>query len=330
MKTLLFWFRNARSIALGQSLLPTIVAFCLALKHGNLIWTNVLAAFVGIICLHLCNNLLDDYFDAKKDDVSYRERLQAQGMRARIGKCEYLKNGKADLKTLLIAALGFGAVAFACGFWLFLQGGAFILILALIAGFLGYSYSGAPLRLSYHGLGELTIALMFGPLLMSGMYFSATLSPVPPEVWIISIPMGLLAANILYIHAVLDLAADKSIQKKTLAVVLNSKLKMNLVLCGFIGLPYDGIIFGVIFKFLSPWYLTTLITLPLAFYLLISVLKFQESPQEPVEKKWWMFPLGDWELYQKYGVDWFMLRWISARNLLLWFGLICSIVTLCL
>jgi len=330
MKTLLFWFRNARSIALGQSLLPTFVAFCLALKHGDLIWTNALVAFLGIIFLHLCINLLDDYCDARKDDVSYRDRLHAQGMRARIGKCEYLKSGEANLKTLLIAALGFGAVAFICGFWLFLQGGAFILIITLIAGFLGYSYSGAPLRLSYHGLGELTVALMFGPLLMSGMYFSTTLSPVPPEVWIISIPMGLLAANILYIHAVLDFEADKSIQKKTLAVVLNSKFKMNLALCGFIALPYDFIIFGVIFKFLSPWYLMTLITLPWAFYLLISVFNFQESPQKPVEKKWWMFPMGNWKAYQEFGIDWFMLRWISARNLLLWFGLICSIVALCL
>ena len=330
MKTFLFWFRNARSIALGQSLLPTVVAFCLALKHGDLIWTNALAAFLGIISLHLCINLLDDYCDARKNDTSYRDRLHAQGMRARIGKCEYLKSGKANFKTLLTAALAFGAVAFICGFWLFLQGGAFIFVLALIAGFLGYSYSGAPLRLSYHGLGELTVALMFGPLLMSGMYFSATLSPVPPEVWIISIPMGLLAANILYIHAILDFEADQSIRKKTLAVVLNSKFKMNLALCGFIGLPYDCIIFGAIFGFLSPWYLITLITLPWAFYLLISVLKFQESPHKTVEKKWWMFPMGDWKVYQEFGIDWFMLRWISARNLVLWFGLICSIIALCL
>lgn len=42
-------------------------------------------------------------------------------------------------------------------------------IYAVLGLLVGLEYSGKPLQLGYHGLGELTIGLMFGPLNMLGV-----------------------------------------------------------------------------------------------------------------------------------------------------------------
>jgi 1,4-dihydroxy-2-naphthoate octaprenyltransferase len=325
MKIIRFWVNNARYRALPQSLLPAILATCMASQVADFsIYLGILAV-LGVIAGHLAMNLFDDYFDYKVKGSEFRDVLAKKGFRSRIAKCSYLTSGEANLKQLFIACLVFGFLALSFGFVIFLYRGNTILWFALITAILGISYSGAPLRLSYHGLGEVFIGIIFGPLLMAGVYYSAC-GQLDWSVVFISVPVGLLVTNIVYTHAIMDYEPDKEAGKMTFAVLLKNKKRMLTALLLLLLVAFSSIIGGVITGYLSPFYLLTLLTFPMAGGLFYLMLEFIRHPEKKFLPRFWMGPMGNWQRIQAVGIDWFMIRWLLARNLLSFFCLIIVIV----
>ncbi|MDR2086291.1 MAG: prenyltransferase [Dysgonamonadaceae bacterium] len=321
MNIVRFWIRNARSRALPQSFLPAILAFCLASpEKGFSVYLGIIA-IAGVIAGHLCMNLFDDYFDYRVKGAEFRDVLARKGFRSRIAKCAYITSGKADLKQLLIACFAFGAIALGMGGIIFFFRGNTILWFALVTAVLGISYSGWPLRLSYHGLGEIVIGIMFGPLLMMGVYYSACGQLDWPVIFI-SVPVGLLVSNIVYTHAIMDYEPDKEAGKMTFAVLLQTQKRMLAVLFFLLLAAFSCIVAGVILGYLSPFYLLTLLALPMAAGLFYLMIEFVRHPEKKFSPQCWMGPAGDWKRIQSSGLDWFMIRWLLARNLLSFFCLI--------
>jgi len=324
-----FWFWNARWVALPQSILPALVAVCLGYSSPNFSWLMAILSVFGVAFGHLGINLLDDFFDYKKDNQAVRDRLNSRGIRARIAKCAYLTSGEVTVKQLFFVASLCCVIALLLGTIIFFERGEIILILCAITAFLGICYSGLPFRFSYHGLGELIIGLVFGPLLMMGVYVSAC-GEIAYQLFFISIPVGLLVANIVYTHSVIDFEADKAMNKKTLAVLLNKKSRMNAVSFLFIFLPFIIILFGIFLHILSFWYLFVFAVLYMAIALFRMILLFQRNAQQKIKPKWWMGNMENWKNIEAVGIDWFMIRWYLARNLLVFFCLIIVIVSLVL
>jgi 1,4-dihydroxy-2-naphthoate octaprenyltransferase len=332
MKTFLIWFKNARYAAIPQSLLPALVAVAFASKSATFSPFLAFISVIGVIFAHLGSNLLDDYFDARKNDSSYKDRLASKGIRSRIAKCSYLTDGSATMKQLKTAAFLFSAFALFLGALIVffrIDQLKSILIIVGITAFIGVFYSAWPFRLSYKGLGEFCIALLFGPLLMQGVYIASS-GTIDFSLFFISIPIGILVANIVYTHAILDFEPDKMIQKKTLAVALNNKQWMNFFSFFFLFLPFIIVLAGIIFHVISSIFLLTFLTLPLSIWLFISILDFQKNPSHIPEKKWFHFPMEQWKEVNQAGIGWFMIRWYTARNIIILFCLICSIIALSL
>lgn len=320
------WVINARPTALPQSLLPAILAVFLARNSFYFEWWLGCLAILGVVCAHLGLNLFDDYFDYKKKKSDYREELKHEGFRARIGKCNYLTSGESTLKQLLIASCIFCTLAIIIGLIVFYFRGITVLHLAAMGGLLGLFYSAPPFRLSYIGLGELIVGIIFGPINMMGIYYSACME-LNGMILMISISVGLLVTNVLYIHSMLDVIPDAKIGKMTLAVALE-KPKYQLIALAFIlFVPYALILAGAIVKFLSPWFLLTFITLPMAISLFHMMTEFVKNPDRRFAPRFWMGPLNSWKKIEAAGLDWFMIRWLTARNLMTFFCLICVIVS---
>ena len=327
MNIIRFWYRNARPTALPQSLLPAILALCMASRYeGFSIYLGVLAVF-GAIMGHLSLNLFDDYFDYKVQKTDFRDRMQHKGMRARIAKCDYLTSGKATLKQLLAACVIFGAIALSAGLVIYLYRGNMILMLAAFAAILGISYSGAPLRLSYRGLGEIVIGIMFGPMLMTGVFYAAC-GEFYWSVLFVSVPVGLLVANIVYTHAIMDYEPDKEVGKMTFAVLLKDKKRMLFCLFLLLLGAFSIVVIGVVAGYLSVYYLFSLLTIPMAAGLFYLVLEFVKNPDRVFTPQLWMGPMGNWKRIQAIGIEWFMIRWLPARNLMSFFCIIMMIVSL--
>ncbi|MDL2326990.1 prenyltransferase, partial [Bacteroidales bacterium OttesenSCG-928-A14] len=266
MKGVRFWIGNARYIALPQSILPALVAICYAATFDEFRLLYAIFALFGILAAHLAFNLFDDYFDYKKDSPYIRKQLDAEGFRARLGKCDYITSGETTLRKLLQTAVILLVIALAFGTIIFLKWGMGILYIAGLGGLLGYFYSAPPLSLSYRGLGIFVIVLMFGPLLMCGVLY-ASCGFVDSTLIYLSIPVGILVANIAYVHDVMDVEPDKKVGKKTLAVLLNNYTAIYVFAAIFNFLPWILIVAGVALEIIPMAYLFALLLLPHSIYL---------------------------------------------------------------
>lgn len=323
--------QNARKASLAQSMLPAILAVVIAINEAEFNIFLAILAVLGVVSAHLGMNLADDFFDYKVNTAESRKELSRQGIRARIVKYPYLTSNEStlqDLKKAIVLFLLFAAIM--GGIILTVRFNWLIVLIAFLTLFLGISYSGFPFKFSYIGLGELVIGIIFGPLLMMGVYI-ASANRLDSSVVLASIPVGLLVVNILFTHSFIDKKADESANKMTFARLLKTN-KANLtasVLFNFI--PYLIIIAGVVLKYLHPLYLLIFLVLPRSIWLIKSLFDFAKSENANVAKPpKYMGNMGNWEKFQIAGVDWFMARWLGARNILSLFCIVIILVNIIL
>ena len=79
-------------------------------------------------------------------------------------------------------------------------------------------YTAPPLKFVYRGLGEIAVALGFGPLMLLGAYVVQTGGALAWEPFVASIPVALLVALILYVNEIPDRRSDARAGKRTLPV----------------------------------------------------------------------------------------------------------------
>ena len=391
-----FWIKNARNIALPQSLLPCLTAIVLCIGEEGFVWWLAIPVILGVCAAHLGMNLADDYFDYKHDSRT-RADISSTSIRARMEKCHYLEPSptlpeggdeiaakaavdgrsatpvdgrtpqshsdsspinkgaeevrgerlevrgerqeeKATLSELGWAIVGFLAFAAAMGGivlvaqWLLhgWEATMGMVIYAILGLIIGINYSGKPLELGYHGLGELVIGMMFGPLLMLGVQAALTGNPFTWEMLCMSVGIGCMVTNIVYVHSVMEVKADAELGKMTFARLLKSKAAMVIFIGLFAMMPFVMLGLGIAMGWWSAWYLLTLATLPMSVYLIHSTRLFAYGLPREDTPHWWMGPMGNWEGYKKVGIDWFLYRWLLARNICTFFCLILMIVCLVL
>lgn len=327
MSKIKFWIDNARPISLPQSMLPALTAVALSVGAGSFSVVAAIASVIGVICLHFGMNLLDDWYDYKVGSAEARKTVANEGFRGRMTKYPYLTSGQATPKQLLHAVLCFFALAAAMGVVVIAIRGWMILGWMAAGLLIGVSYSGWPLKLGFRGLGELVIFLMFGPLMMTGVYYAVTGTMDWKITWL-SIAVGFLVTNIVYSHSVLDAIPDKKMGKKTMAHLMGSA-KGQIFFSAFLNtIPYLMVIVGVVLGQLHPAYLAVLVMLPVSLWLVKSLNAHVKGEETDLEPKKWMGPMGDFAKYKAAGIDWFLLRWLTARNIVTRFCLIIIIVNL--
>ncbi|MCL2526259.1 MAG: prenyltransferase [Coriobacteriia bacterium] len=351
-----FWMSASRPIAFRQSALPYILGVALGLAtltvgsmsslaqgvyllpdtaffsfpgDSSIIFGIFIAllGFVGVIFAHGGMNLFDDYFDMKKGAVSRREDLLDGGFRARLGKCSYMKDSGLELADLRRAASLFLAIALLIGLVIFALRGWPVLVFAVITLILGIAYAGPPLRLSYNGFGELVIGFIFGPILVTAASFLMS-GQITHLALFASIPMGLLVANIVHVHAVMDYGPDKAAQRKTLPILLGSEKAGGYVSIAFVILAYVSIVIAVVMGALPLAALLVVLTLPLSLVFVRLVLSYvhdEDARDNEFVPQKWMGNYGDWAGYTKAGLGWFMARWLTAQNILMQVALILAL-----
>ncbi|MDR1592732.1 MAG: prenyltransferase [Prevotellaceae bacterium] len=329
IKNIATWVVNARWIALPQSVLPALLAIAMAARTDDFSGWMAVIALLGIICAHLGMNLADDYFDYQVKSGEVRTTMASEGMRARIAKYPYLTLGHATVKELRVAIGIFLLLAVICGCVVLFFRGLPTLWLMLTGGFLGISYSGKPFHLSYHGWGEPVIGVMFGPLLMTGIYY-ASCGQFDIDLALVSVMVGLLVINIVYSHSVLDIEADRKMNKKTFAQILRTDRAQLIGSAVFNFVPFLLMLVGVACGWLHVGFLLVFLLLPMAISLFRSLEQFVHHKEADLTIRFWMGPMGKWDDYCKFGVGWFMFRWLQARNMIMFFCLILILVNLVL
>ena len=332
MNTVQYWFKNARYRSLAQSVMPAILAAVMASNNEGFVWWTALLAIVGVAMAHLAMNLADDWFDYRVDMLGDRDKVTRQGFRAMMVKYPYLSSGEQTLKSTALAIAAFLALALGCGLaiWWKRDFNWSIPLIVALCGFLGTFYSAPPLKLAYRGLGELVIGIIFGPLLMSGVYV-ASCGSIDWGIVLTGIPVGMLVTDILFTHSFIDLKGDEASNKMTFARLLGSTgacLACSLIL---IFVPFLLVVLAVCTGYLHPAYLAVLVMLPRGVWLFRSLQLFCKGELMEVERPaWWLGSMPDWKGIRAAGIDWFMIRWLTARNLLSGFCFVFAAVAIIL
>jgi 1,4-dihydroxy-2-naphthoate octaprenyltransferase len=222
------WLVITRAGVLPMTLTAGAIAGLLAVRHHDFALGFYLLAFLGIVLAHVSNNLLNDLFDtdAGLDSRDYPRALYAphpilSGMIDRDGlvRAAMIVN----LADLVIFAILLGARG-----WV-------VLLFGLAGIVLNVAYTAPPLRLKARGLGELDVFLVWGPLMIAGTYYAAT-GKLPGQVWLASIPYGLLCMSVLMGKHIDKMPWDEKAGVRTLPVILGerrARLLTEALMIGF-------------------------------------------------------------------------------------------------
>ncbi len=98
------------------------------------------------------------------------------------------------------------------------HGSTALLVIGVLGFIVSIGYTAPPLKFVYRGLGEIAVAIGFGPMMLLGAYVVQTGGTLAWEPFVASIPVALLAALILYVNEIPDRRGDAIAGKRTLPV----------------------------------------------------------------------------------------------------------------
>lgn len=257
------WFRVIRI----RFLLSSVIAVCLGLsinwfQNQTIDVINAVLTFAGVIALHASVDLLNDYWDFKRNIDTKTKRTKFSGGTGVLP--EGLLKPKEVYVTGVIALIIGTAIG---GYFIFVNGITIAIILAFAIISI-YFYS---TRIVDSGLGEVFVAIK-GTMIVLGTYFVQT-SEIIAQPVLGGIVLGVLSSMVLFVNSFPDFDADKASGRKTLVIVLGKK-KAASAIWVFPSVAHGVIIIGVIAHVLPILSLITLFSIPL---LIKSVLGLKQS-----------------------------------------------------
>lgn len=211
------YWRSVRPGFLPVSVLPIVVGTAWGrAASGSLDAHAALLAMLAVVPVHAAANVLNDVADADGSDASNEARIAPYSGGSRVIQEGLLTRGQMRRwgTTLL-------AIAILPGLLLTAQVGTAVLGFGLAGVLLGLLYSLPPASLAGRGWGELTIALAFGVLPVTGAAWLQS-GVVDLGTLLVSLPVALWVAAIIVINEVPDAAADAAAGKRTLPVRLGT------------------------------------------------------------------------------------------------------------
>ncbi len=207
------WMRALRAPFFQAVIVPVLVGTAAAWYYtGQFHGGYFLAALFGAVFVNAGTNLTNDYYDHRSGaDELNRECTRFSG------GSRVIQQGLLSAEAVIRAAIVFFALAVLIGLYLTYRRGPGLLLVGIAGIASGYFYTASPVRIGYRGWGEVTAGVDCGPLVVLGAYYVQARS-FDIRALLVSIPVGLLIAAILWINQFSDLRADKAAGKATLVV----------------------------------------------------------------------------------------------------------------
>ncbi len=265
--------RATRLPFLSATLVPVSIGIAIAAAHGYFDLFAAILTLIGAAAVHLALNVANDVFDARlgADERNINPTQFSGGSRV-------IQYGLVSLRRMSAISIGFYAIAIGVGLILLVtRYSNALLVIGVLGILLSLFYTAPPLKLVYRGLGELTTAIGFGPLMLVGAYVVQTLGVLRPEPFVASIPIALLVAMILYVNEVPDRPADGRAGKRTLPVILPRETVINAYLVAAV-LAFAVILLGVLVGALPIPALLALLPLPLVRRVRDGLVRYYDQP----------------------------------------------------
>lgn len=184
-------------------------------------------AGAGLLLAHAANNLMNDLFDLESsiDTQSYPRALYAP---------HPVLSGLISKRGLATAAVAVNALSLTVLIVLAVERGWPIVAFALAGFVVSAGYAAPPLRLKKRGLGEPGVFVVWGPLMVGGVYYAA-LGSIPGRIIADSVPFALLATTVLMGKHIDKIPWDSPGHIGTLPVLLGEKVARIVTLSMMVG-----------------------------------------------------------------------------------------------
>lgn len=206
------WFMATRPFSFTASVVPVLIGTLLAASDGEFNLGTLTLVIVASVLVQAGSNLVNDYYDFVK----------GADKPAALGRGGFIQRGIIPPQGILVFGLILFAVATALGLLIVYLVGWPVLLFALPSLAAAYFYTGGPRPLGYVALGEATVFLFMGPVILVGSYYVQT-SNLSWPAFLISLPVGLLVTAILQANNIRDIADDTEAGKRTLATYIGRR-----------------------------------------------------------------------------------------------------------
>jgi len=206
------WLLAIRPKTLPAAAAPVLIGAGLAGYRGVFALLPAAAALLGALLIQVATNLANDYFDF----------VHGADTAERVGPLRVTQAGliaAADMRRGMLLAL---AAAFSVGVYLVWVGGWPIVVIGLASLACAVAYTGGPLPIAYHGLGDVFVFVFFGLVAVSGTYYVQALA-FSAESLLAGAGVGALSTAILVVNNLRDLETDARAGKRTLAVRIGAR-----------------------------------------------------------------------------------------------------------
>ncbi|MGH2766121.1 MAG: prenyltransferase [Actinomycetota bacterium] len=250
--------RTTRAPFLTATVIPILLGVAAAAWHGR--WSLFLAALTLLAgsFVHLGLNIANDVFDTTSGaDAANTTPTQFSG------GSRVVHYGLVRLRTIVLLSAAFYLAGIGIGLYLAARTEFWPLFWLGAAGVaISVFYTAPPFRLVHRGLGEIAVALGFGPIMLLGAYFVQA-ERFTFEAIYLSIPVAILIALVLYLNEIPDRAGDGAAGKRTLPVRWSKETVIGVYVWSVI-LTYALIAVGAVAGILPRPTLIALATIPMA------------------------------------------------------------------
>ncbi|MEP6978722.1 MAG: prenyltransferase [Thermoleophilia bacterium] len=211
------FLRATRLPFLSATFVPVLLGIAIAAYRHGFNWWVALLTVLGGAAIHLGINVFNDVFDTSSgaDAANVNPTQFSGGSRV-------IHYGLVRMRSMVALGVGFYAVGIGIGVLLAAVRGWELLWIGVAGALIGVFYTAPPLRLVHRGLGEIAVAVGFGPIMALGAYFVQA-RHYALEPFLASLPVAILIALILYVNEVPDRPADEKAGKRTLPVRLSKE-----------------------------------------------------------------------------------------------------------
>lgn len=253
------WFLASRPWSFTMTAISVGVGAAVGAIDGPFSWPLFLATLAGAVCMHASANLFNDYFDVKYG-VDTAEAATAKY------RPHPLVQGAISPRQVFVAAASLLGLGAAVGLALALHAGWTVIWIGLAGALAAVGYTAPPLKYKYLALGEVSVFLMWGPLMVEGAYVVQR-GHASLQALLVSVPFGILVALVLLANNIRDIDHDRGRGVKTLANVLGGRSSLVLY-AGLMVAAFCCIPLFVLTETLPVWGFVTFLSLPVAVGLL--------------------------------------------------------------
>lgn len=277
------WLISTRAAVLVMTLTSSILAGLFALRDEQFHVIPWLALTIGLLMAHAANNLFNDFTDYVRgvDQGNYYRTMYGP---------QPLAHGLMTKRQHLLYFALSGSVALLCGLYLVWYNGADQIVWGLLSAgaFLLLFYTW-PLK--YIAMGELSVLLVWGPLMIGGGYYVITHNWDWNVIWA-GIVYALGVTTVIFGKHIDKIQTDRDKNIHTLPAIIGEKTSRYFVI-GMMVLPYILIVYLVATQYFTPLPLIVLMALPRLRQVLPAFMK--QKPETRPQN----FPEGQggWPLY---------------------------------